>query len=237
MHPLDAIILAGGRGTRLRESVRDLPKPLARIRDRPFLDILLGVLARSGRIRKAVLAVGYLADIIIRHYSDRKDIGLEIVFSVEKTPLGTGGAVRKALERTDTEEVLVMNGDSFAEVGIDSLIEVHRKGGMPATMVVARINDTSRYGRVDIGPGGRVRSFEEKVAQPLPGFINAGIYVIRREVLAGIPADRPVSLEREILPGLLKEGIRGFVAEGKFIDIGIPEDYARAQTLLEEFCR
>jgi NDP-sugar pyrophosphorylase family protein len=207
------------------------------IKDRPFLDILLGVLSRSGQVKKAVLAVGYMADIIIRHYSAREDIGLEIEFSVEKTPLGTGGAARKALERTGTEEVLVMNGDSFAEVGIDALIKAHRKGGTPATMVVARVEDASRHGRVDLGPGGEVRSFEGKDAKPFPGFINAGVYIFRRDVLAGIPAERPVSLEREVLPGLLEEGIRGFAAEGKFIDIGIPEDYERAQTLLEEFCQ
>ena len=180
MKPLDAIILAGGRGTRLREAVRDLPKPLAKIHDRPFLDILLGFLARSGRIRKAVLAVGYMADIIIRHYAGKEISGVEIDFSVEKTPLGTGGAARKALERTCTEEVMVLNGDSFVEVGIEALIEAHGKSGAPATMVVAHVENASRYGRVGLGPGGEVRSFEEKDALPSPGFINAGVYLFHR---------------------------------------------------------
>lgn len=237
MNPVDAIVLAGGRGIRLRDAVRDRPKPMANIGERPFLDILLEALKRSGSVRRVVLAVGYMADIIIRHYAGWKDVDMEIRFSVEETPLGTGGATRKALDGTDTENLLVMNGDSFVEVRIESLIGFHGSSGASATMVVAQVEDTSRYGRVELGPESTVRSFEEKDARAVPGLINAGMYVFRRNVIAGIPAERPVSLEHEVLPSLLEEGIRGFPASGKFIDIGVPEDYARAQGLLKEFFR
>lgn len=230
----DAVILAGGQGRRLRSEVPDLPKPLADVNGRPFLDILLRQLEGAARVRKVVFAVGYLAERIIERYKGA-EFAFETGFSTEDEPLGTGGALIKASRLTDSEEILVMNGDSFVEADIDDLISFHRESGAPFTVVLKEVEDTGRYGRVEVNGECRLVSFGEKRARPGPGLINAGVYVFERELLRD-ETERKVSLEEGLLPEYIRYGGYGFVVHGKFIDIGVPEAYRAAAGYLRGVC-
>jgi len=234
MEKLDAIILAGGLGTRLREIIDDLPKVLAPVNNRPFLDVILSFLNKCGCIQRVVIAVGYLADKVIKEYTNRHEYDFEILFSEEKELLGTGGAIRKALPYTKTEDVLALNGDSFVDVTIVDLIETHRKKHAAMTIVLTEIEDTSRYGRVKVNNEQRIVSFEEKTPGQAGAYVNAGMYLFTRELIYSIQEDRIISLEKEILPILLEKGIYGYITHGKFMDIGIPETYKIANTYFRE---
>lgn len=226
---IDVIILAGGLGTRLREVVRDIPKPLAPVGGRPFLDILLGALDGKPWVGKVILAVGYMADRFMEVYSGGKGHAFPIFISVEREPLGTGGAVRLALPMTGTPEVLVLNGDSFVEVDWDAFIASHRDSGLPMTMVLRDVEDAGRYGRVVVDGRGRVVQFEEKRSDAPAGLVNAGAYLFHRDLFHDVPVGEAISLERELMPGFIRKGVGGVVTHGKFIDIGLPESYRMAQ--------
>ncbi len=228
---MDAIILAGGLGTRLRAEVPGLPKPLAPVNGRPFLDILFGQLAGSGLVRRVVLAAGYRAADIAAAYGP-ENFGLETAVSVEKEPLGTGGAVKLALPLTSGPEVLVMNGDSYAELDLAAFAAFHAERAAAFTLALRRVPDAGRYGRVAAGPGGAVESFEEKRPGAGEGLVNAGVYLASRAALDALPEGRS-SLERDLLPGLCGRGLYGFETGGKFIDIGLPETYRAADDYLK----
>jgi len=234
---IDVIVLAGGLGTRLRDAVPDVPKPLAPVAGRPFLDILLGGLDGKPWIGKIVLAIGHMADRIVAAYSGRKMFSFDIIFSVECEPLGTGGAARLALDRTETPEVLVLNGDSFVEADWEDFIDRHRCMGYPLSMVLRQVADVERYGRVVLDEQGRVLRFEEKRAGAGPGLVNAGAYLFDRRLLERVPIGRNLSMEVDLMPGFLQEGAGGVVTVGKFIDIGMPESYRLAQRYLEDKTR
>ncbi len=235
METIDAIILAGGLGTRLRDVVSDLPKVLAPVNGRPFLDILLGHLHRSGGIRTVVLAVGYLADKVIKHYRNGATrFHFPVLFSVEATPLGTGGAIRKALGLTETETILVMNGDSYVDVDLEAMAAAHKAKRAAVTIVVKNVPDASRYGTVLMGGDGRLIAFEEKKEKSSGGYINAGVYLLGRELVTEVEEDAVISWERDMLPRFLDKPVYGFVSQGKFIDIGIPETYRAAGEYFKE---
>jgi D-glycero-alpha-D-manno-heptose 1-phosphate guanylyltransferase len=234
---IDAIILAGGLGTRIRQVVPDVPKPLAPVGGRPFLDILLAYLDRYASVGRVILAVCHQADRIVAAYGGRTGYRFALSFSVEERPLGTGGAVRKALEFATTRSILVMNGDTFVEVDVDELGGFHLRHGMAATVVACRVEDAGRYGIVRVDGEGRVTSFEEKRPDAGAGTVNAGVYVLDRRLFDAVPADRVVSLERDLLPEWIGKGIRAFPAKGRFIDIGVPESYRRAPAYLKEFLK
>lgn len=234
MEKIDAIILAGGKGTRLRSVVSDIPKPLAPVNGRPFLDILLSQLDSFDCINKAVLAVGYKSEIVIERYKDCKDYKFEIVFSLEKELLGTGGAIKKAVHLTDSEDILVLNGDSYAEVDINEIIKVHTENNALITMVLKEVNDAGRFGSVRLNAKNRITFFEEKKDTSEPGLINAGIYLMKKKLFDRIEDNKVISLEKDILPGLIHKGIYGYIATGKFIDIGIPETYMSSGEYLRE---
>jgi NDP-sugar pyrophosphorylase family protein len=225
MEKIDAIILAGGLGTRLKGTVGDLPKVLAPVNGKPFLDILLHLLDRSGKIGKVILAVGYMADKIIERYRDSDAFRFRIAFSVETDLLGTGGAVKKALGYSETGNVLVLNGDSYVEVDLEELFAAHSARNAALTVVVKEVPDAGRYGRVLIDAGGRVVSFEEKKVAPGSGYVNAGVYLLNRILFERVEEEKVFSLEKDLLPAILGEAVYGFVSQGKFIDIGIPETY------------
>jgi len=231
---IDVVILAGGLGTRLREVVPDVPKPMAPVAGRPFLDILLGTLDGKPWVGKVVLAVGRMSGQIFEAYRLRKEYSFGIFFSIEEKPLGTGGAVRLALDRTETPEVLVLNGDSFVEVDWEGFIDNHRRRGYPMSLVLRHVDETGRYGQVVLDDRGRVVRFEEKRESAGPGLVNSGAYLFERRLLAGISPGRKVSLEVDLMPEFLKEGVGGFVTDGRFIDIGTPESYRYAQRYLED---
>jgi|MudIll2142460700_1097286.scaffolds.fasta_scaffold01436_2 NDP-sugar pyrophosphorylase family protein len=234
MEKLDAIILAGGLGTRLKKIIGDLPKVLAPINNRPFLDVILSSLNKCGCIQRVVIAVGYLADKVIKEYANRHEYDFGILFSEEKEPLGTGGAIRKALPYTKTEDVLALNGDSYAEMNIVDLIETHRKKHAAMTIVLTEIENTGRYGRVKVDAEQRILSFEDKTPGEAGEYVNAGMYLFNRGLFYSIQKNGAISLEKELLPIFLEKGVYGHITHGKFMDIGVPETYRMAKTYFQE---
>jgi len=225
---MEAIVLAGGFGTRLRQAVPDLPKPMAPIAGRPFLEILLNALAAKGFTR-VVLSLGYMAEKISGHFG-ASHAGMELVYTVEEAPLGTGGAVRLAMAQCRRDHVFVFNGDTYLDLEIDA-VEQQWQSRREPIIVGREVPDTARYGRLDTD-GARVTGFAEKGASG-PGLINGGTYVLNRGQLDGFALHQAFSLETEYLvPQLAHRPFDLFVTAGHFIDIGVPEDFARAQTEL-----
>lgn len=222
---LQAFILAGGLGTRLRSVVSNRQKVAAEVRGRPFLAFLFDQLIENG-IRSVILCTGYHGNDLRERFGNSYD-RLQLTYSIEKEPLGTAGALKLAEPLINAGTALVMNGDSYCRVDLADFLEFHSRNGAAASILLTRVADTSRYGRVFLDQGGRITHFEEKGAHRGDGIINAGIYLLSREVIHSIPDDRPVSLEREIFPAM--SGLFGYEVPGPFIDIGTPEDYARAE--------
>ena len=221
-----ATILAGGLGMRLRPVLPDQPKVLAEIRGRPFLSYILDQLV-AANISSVVLCTGYKGEQVKAALGDSYG-RLRLIHSQEPSPLGTAGALRMALPHLNSDPVLVMNGDSFCDVNLKTFWGWHCAHGASATLALAKVDDTSLYGRVQVDPGGSVIRFDEKGPQSGPGWINAGIYLLTRPFLQTIPADGAVSLEREIFPAWIGRGFYGYPSEGCFLDIGTPEAYATA---------
>lgn len=225
-----AAVLAGGLGTRLRPAVGDTPKVLAPVGGRPFLALLLDRLAAGG-FRECVLLVGHGADRVRAAFGDRHG-PVRLVYSAEPEPLGTGGAVRYALPHLTGRPLLLLNGDSYCDADLPRLLAFHAVHGRRVTLCVTQVPDAGRFGRVAYDADGTVIRFEEKEASGRPGWINAGVYLFSPDVMADIPPGRPVSLEREVLPGLVAAGeVRGFPGD-RFIDIGVPESYRSAAAFL-----
>jgi NDP-sugar pyrophosphorylase family protein len=229
---IDAVILAGGRGTRLQPVLKGGQKVLADVAGRPFLGKLIDFYRAAGAAR-IVLALGYRSDDVetfMRNFQDKADF----IASVELEPLGTGGALRHALSHLRTPTVLVANGDSFMQADLGALLRLHCDRGSAITLALALVEDTGRYGRVLVDEAGAVTSFEEKATTLLgspvtEGFINAGIYLIERSVIAAMPKDRPISLEREVFPQFVGRGLCALASRTPFIDIGTPESWASAE--------
>lgn len=225
---MEAIVLAGGFGTRLREVVPDLPKPMAPVAGRPFLEILLAMLARKGFTR-IVLSLGFMSEKIIKHFGESY-LGIELVYEVESQPLGTGGAIRAALARCVNDHVFIFNGDTYLDIEAVALERLWLASRHPI-IVVRDVLDTARFGRVDMHEG-RITAFREKGMSGF-GLINAGCYVLPKNALEGFPLGQSFSLETEyFIPNLQRIWFDGFVTNGRFIDIGVPDDYALAQTEL-----
>ena len=225
---MQAIVLAGGLGTRLRSVVPDLPKPMAPVAGRPFLAWVLDRLVESG-FESAMLAVGYRHEAIHDHFGDSYR-GLALRYSVESTPLGTGGGIRLAADHVTAFPVFVMNGDTFLELDYRAMLAAHQQANSHLSVAACREQDVSRYGALEL-EGDHIQLFLEKGCSG-PGFINAGVYLISSEILQMIPAGEPFSFEQQLLVPRVQE-IRplAFRTEGRFIDIGIPEDFQRAQQL------
>ena len=225
---MEAIVLAGGFGTRLRPVVADVPKPMAPIGGRPFLEILLHSLASKG-FKRVILSLGFMAEKISDHFGPRF-AGLEITCVVEDIPLGTGGAVRLAMTATSKDHVYVFNGDTYIDLEVDQLERQWQANRSPV-VVGKEVPDTSRYGRLLV-ESHRIIGFTEKGISGA-GLINAGCYVLPTGLLDRFPINTPFSIEKDCLvPEVARGTVEVFVTEGMFIDIGIPEDYARAQQLL-----
>lgn len=224
----EAIVLVGGMGTRLRSVVADVPKPLAPVAGRPFLAWLLDRLSAGG-IRRVVLAAGYRAEQVQQAVGVRWGM-MDVIYSIEDQPLGTGGAVRHASTMLHGGAVHVLNGDTFLDYDCVAL-EQHTRGlGARLGMTLAHVDDVARYGAVD-SEDGRVRGFREK-GETGPGLINAGSYYLTAQALDMLPDLMPFSFETEVLAPLVQGGqVAAFDATGGFIDIGVPDDYRRAQDL------
>jgi D-glycero-alpha-D-manno-heptose 1-phosphate guanylyltransferase len=228
---MESIILAGGQGTRLRALVPDLPKPMADIAGRPFLWWLMNRLKEQG-VGRVVLSVGYKAEIIQDYFGPTFN-GLEISYVIEKTPLGTGGAIKFALEQAKGPHVIVFNGDSYVDVNLQDLMTRFEAADTPLAVVVTYLKNSAPYGSIAIEEKtNRITAFREKQSLGA-GYVNAGIYFLRRDIFANFSTAAQFSFEHDFLPkqlGVIKPlALHGVQA---FIDIGVPEDYALAQTLI-----
>jgi D-glycero-alpha-D-manno-heptose 1-phosphate guanylyltransferase len=229
-----AIILAGGLGTRLKDTVPDLPKPMAPIKGRPFLEYQMDFWINQG-INRFILSVGYLSDIIINHFG-YKYRGAILEYSVESNPLGTGGALIQALKNL-SEPVLVINGDTFFEVDLKVLYSFHCSNESVFTLSLYKVNESKRYLGIDVANNGKILELCSSNGEPLSAqLVNGGAYIVDPLTINTINFKDKVklSLEDDILIRLLDEMLPLFGKEfkGKFIDIGIPKDYYRAKEIL-----
>jgi D-glycero-alpha-D-manno-heptose 1-phosphate guanylyltransferase len=225
---MQAIVLAGGFGTRLRQVVSNVPKPMAPIAGRPFLEILLGSLARKGFTR-VVLSVGFMAETISDHFGDEFN-GMHLDYAVEQNPLGTGGGVRLAMNKVTGDHAFVFNGDTFLDLEVPQLAELWHSRHRP--IIVGRaVPDTVRYGRL-LSAHGLATGFTAKSVGG-PGLINAGCYVLQRGQLDEFAEGQAFSIEADFLvPAVARGEFDVFETQGLFIDIGVPEDFMRAQSEL-----
>jgi NDP-sugar pyrophosphorylase family protein len=230
----DAIILCGGAGLRLRSITGDAPKAMASIADRPFLELLLRQLRRN-RFRRVILAVGYRKEMIRSRFGERA-LGLDLAYSDELFPLGTGGALRNAADMIESEVALVMNGDSYTDADLYRFGADHREAKADASVLVVPGNGRGDCGSVLVDQSGRIVKFEEKRPLRESAYVNAGIYMLSRSLLFDIPPAVQVSLEHVLFPRWLGEGylIRASVCSGVCVDIGTPERYQGAQAALAD---
>jgi D-glycero-alpha-D-manno-heptose 1-phosphate guanylyltransferase len=220
-------VLAGGFGTRLRSVISDRQKVLAEIGGRPFLTYLFDQLA-SFYINHVVLCTGYRGDQIKKILGNSYK-SLMITYSQESTPLGTAGALRNAYTHFASDHILVLNGDSFYETDIAAFWNWHTSKKAFCSVLLTEVDDTSRYGRVETDEQGVIVQFSEKGKNTGPGLINAGIYLMNKRLVSSIPTGKRVSLEQEMFPRWSGNNLYGCRSEGRFIDIGTPEDYAKAE--------
>ncbi|MEY6434000.1 nucleotidyltransferase family protein [Thioalkalicoccus limnaeus] len=232
---LTGVILAGGLGTRLRSVVSGQPKVLAEVAGRPFLGYLLDQLAGWG-FSQVVLCTGYLGEQIEEEFGDRYG-GLRIQYSREVTPLGTGGALRLAAGLIESSTVLVLNGDSYCDADLGGVHQAHQGRCAKATLLLTRVADASRFGRVQVDAMGRILNFDEKTSDSGPGLVNAGLYLIETSLLRDIPTEGPVSLERDVFPTWIAGQFYGYETSSAFLDIGTPESYAAAEAFLSDVSR
>lgn len=226
---MEAIVLAGGFGTRLRHVVSDVPKPMAPMNDagKPFLEVLLAQLAGRG-VNHVVLSTGYMSE-VIEQYFGKTFAGIKLEYSVEDTPLLTGGAVKLALKRCTEPDVFVLNGDTYFDVDLSAMLSLHRARHADFTIAVKHMHNFERYGTVEYDDDG-IHAFYEK-APCEDGWINGGVYCLQQHVLDGV-TQKKFSLERDILEEKIgRLQLQAFPAGGYFIDIGIPEDYYQAKKM------
>jgi mannose-1-phosphate guanylyltransferase len=222
-----AVVLVGGEGTRLRPLTETIPKPLIPLVDRPFLHHVLDHLAAHG-VETALLSSPYLQDAFAPVLAERSG-GPEVTWITEERPLGTGGAIANAL-RGSSGPVLALNGDILTDLDLTALVGAHRERGATATIALTPVEDARPYGLVDLDGDGRVLAFREKPADPGPGLINAGTYVLQAEALSEVPEGVAVSIEREIFPSLIDAGrvVVGFPSSAYWMDLGRPDTYLQA---------
>lgn len=227
---IDALILCGGLGTRLRPLIADRPKGLAEVAGTPVLDILVAELRRQG-CRRIIFCVGHMKEQIIAHYRSRNDA--ELLFAEEEVPLGTGGALRNALPLVRSDPFLVLNGDSLCRVDLEQFLAFHRDRQATASLVLAEPGERHDGGVVRIDAEMRIAAFAEKPDGLIPpgSYISAGIYLFQRQVVAVGPERQRYSLETEVFPALVAQGrCYGFPVSGGVLDIGTPERYRQANS-------
>lgn len=233
LEDIDVIILCGGLGKRLRPVTRDQPKVLANIGGKAFLDILIDSLLQYG-FKHLILSVGYLKEQIIAHFNNYNP-GCKIEFSEEEMPLGTGGAIRRTQPLIEADTFLVMNGDSICEADLSKFYDSHIKHRAILSMVLTKSQQVHDYGIIEMDDYYRIKSFKEKVGHKDNSFINAGIYLMKKDIFSSMPDNEVFSLEYDFFPKILDNNkCYGFVCEGELIDIGTPERYAKANQL---FCK
>ncbi|ADB53026.1 sugar phosphate nucleotidyltransferase [Conexibacter woesei] len=225
---MQALILAGGEGTRLRPLTSTVPKPVVPLVDRPFIAFMLDWLRRHG-VDDVVISCGFMASGVRNVLGDGSAFGIRLRYVEEPRPLGTGGAIKFAEPLLD-ERVLVLNGDVLTDIDLTAQLAQHERTGARVTLALIAVDDPSAYGLVRRDEDGGVREFLEKPSpdQIDTNLVNAGAYVLEREVLDAIPTERAVSVEREVFPTLVRNGLYGYEASGYWLDIGTPERYLQA---------
>ncbi|GHU63380.1 D-mannose-1-phosphate guanyltransferase [Bacteroidia bacterium] len=223
---MESIILAGGMGTRLQSVLPDVPKCMAPVADKPFLYHLLKALEPAG-FKHIILSLGYKHEIIEKWVADY-DTSTKITTVVETTPLGTGGAVKLSLSKATQSDVFVLNGDTFLIPDFKRMLDFHKEKKVSATLALKEMQHIDRYGLVETDKNLKIVRFLEK-QQGKSGKINGGVYLIRKDALDELP--EKFSLEKDFFEKVTSSGrLAGFPVNGYFIDIGVPEDYERAQT-------
>lgn len=230
---IDAVILAGGLGTRIRPVLPDRPKVMAPVGGKPFLGYVLNLLSGFG-VSRVVLSLGHMASNVTEYIETQSRYGLELVSHVEKKPMGTGGALREVLHLIESDTAIVLNGDAFARADFCKFLDFHRSRAASISILLSLVDDIGRYGLVKTDCDGMVLSFEEKpqIDGHGDGYVNAGVYLFERTAITTIPYGRPTSLEKEIFPKYCGRGLHALNGEFPFIDIGTPESYALADSFL-----
>lgn len=229
---MECIVLAGGLGTRLRNTIGDYPKCMAEVDGKPFLQYIITYLKQQG-VSRIILSLGYKHEIILKWLADNR-FDLDIDHVIETEPLGTGGGIALAMSKAQTGNVFVVNGDTMFHVDMKGMLAFHNNKQVETTLALKEMHDFNRYGVVNTDANGIITSFEEK-KQTAQGYINGGVYVIDRSKLKGNSFPEKWSFEKDYLEPAVSKGIlAGYKESGYFIDIGIPEDYSKAQTDFKE---
>jgi mannose-1-phosphate guanylyltransferase len=225
---VDAVVLVGGQGTRLRPLTATTPKPMLPTAGVPFLEHLL-VRARDAGVDHAILSTSYKAEVFEGYFGDGSRLGMEVEYVTEVEPLGTGGGIRNVADRLRGGDFLVFNGDVLCGLDVAALLRTHRDNAADVTLYLTEVEDARAFGCVPTDGEGRVTAFLEKMPEPVTNRINAGCYVFAPGVLERVPAGRPVSVERETFPGLLAAGSRvyGHVDTSYWLDLGTPAAFVR----------
>ena len=222
---MQVLILVGGLGTRLREIIKNIPKAMANIKGKPFLEYLILQL-KNYNLNDIILCTGYLKEKIESYFENGNRLGVNIVYSEEPKPLGTGGAIKLAESLVKSDDFIVMNGDSFFDIDLYKLINYHLNKKALATIALAEVKDIRRFGIVKIDKNGKIESFFEKAKKQNSNLINGGIYLLNKEIFKYIPKDKSISLEKEVFPKLINSNrFYGVSFKNYFIDIGIPKAY------------
>lgn len=228
---MDVIILTGGMGTRLKSKIKDIPKTMASWNGVPFLERTINWLNKF-EIQNVILAVGYKKE-IIKNYFGNQYKNINIIYSEEETPLGTGGAIKQALEKTNQENVIVMNGDILARVDLNSMYKKHLDSNATMTIAIKHMENFDRFGVIKFNKN-RITEFLEK-RYVESGYMNTGIYIMNKKIFDNKINDKVFSLENDYLNKYVSEDqIVPFIYDGNFIDIGIPEDYEKLQEIVDE---
>ena len=231
MFTKEAIVLAGGLGTRLRGVLPGIPKCMAAIHGKPFLEYVFEYLINQG-ISKVILSVGYRKDQIINYFDDRY-CPLKIEYAIENQQLGTGGAVKLALDYCSQDNVFVLNGDTYFSPDLQSIEKLHFQSEADVTIAVKHVPNTGRYGLVQTDNDGRIIDFRKRDPLSGSGLINGGIYLIKKQVFNGTPEGK-FSLESDVFKdSCLRLKMKAFRTDADFLDIGIPEDYVKAQSMIK----
>ena len=223
-----AIVLAGGFGTRLRSVVQDVPKPMASVANRPFLEYIMNYLVENN-FEKVVLAIGYLGEVVQNHFGDTYK-GMTVEYAVEASPLGTGGGILNATATCSDEPILVLNGDTFFNVDFEKFRDFYFNKNAAIAFGLKPMTDFERYGTVEL-TNEKITQFKEKQYQK-SGLINGGVYILRKAIFIekGFSVGQKFSFEADFLEKFVADLVfYGFVSDTYFIDIGIPEDFAKAQ--------
>ena len=229
---IDVAVLAGGLGTRVQAALKDTPKVLAPIAGRPYLDHLLDWLLGYG-VRRVVLCLGHLGDAVLEHIRANPVDGCDLVPVVEAVSLGTAGALRQARQAFRSDPVLVLNGDSFVDADLCAFLESYRASGAEGSILCAEVEDAGHYGRVNISPEERIRSFVEKDSRNTgPGPVSAGVYLLSAALLDRIAAGSGRSLEHDVFEALPRGSLHAMSGRFAFVDIGTPESLAKASEVL-----